>query len=311
MDYIQILKDSFNLLKRKKYLLLFGLILSLFSQRASFNSGLNTSTDNTDRDIEQSIDTFQEILPAADTIIIVIAVLGLLFILFILFVYIASNLSLISIIRSTLNDITGTNDPKAFKLFTSSSKFLPKKIVLDIVIMLPIFLLFILIVFTAIFTFMMVFDIAWGGSNIDSTTFLCLLSVSCLLVPVIIVVIALLSFLKQVSTYYLVAKDQGVLSSIKMAIASVKDNFAKYLASWLIMFLIGMLLGGIIFLPVGIFLSGLMVGSAFLGAPAVFAATLLSWLIMVLLNTPVVTFQNIYWTRVFWGIDNLSKSVTP
>ena len=84
MDVIQILKESFDLLKRKKYLLVFGLFLSILSQRASFNSGLNTSTTNTERDFERVNGSFPDSFPNTDVLITIFIIAAIIIIAFII-----------------------------------------------------------------------------------------------------------------------------------------------------------------------------------------------------------------------------------
>jgi hypothetical protein len=292
MDYFKIVKESFDIWWKNKYLWILGIIAAVFS------GGSSTSSNFSQNSIDSKtlgLDNF-EMSPAVIVVIIVVALVGLAFMLLGIYLKSRADASIISSIP-LIEKNTELGFKKSWSL--SSSKWI-KLFLLNLFISIPVLVVVLITVVIA-----MIFLIT-SKSAVPSAFVLTLacagIPLICLLVIYSVISRIIYTFASRIS----VLNNGTVWDSIKKGWDFITKNLSDIVIFWLINLAIGAVTGTIlaviglvIFAPMILIVLPILVLNLWVGIIVGVLLSIVSVVLLSLLSGPIYSFGEIYWTKVY------------
>ncbi len=147
---------------------------------------------------------------------------------------------------------------------------------------------------------------------------LILLLLYCVLYVPTLLSIVIITVLSEFTYRNVVLKKQNTLHALKDALVTIKRNFWKVVLSYMIFYGISMVFSMLYFIILGLILifdigisvlfGSLIMSGGFLSLLILLITSILIWLFMTILISPVWAFYEIYWSNVFLELNKHIKN---
>lgn len=316
MDHFANIKKAFELTWKYKFLWLLGFIVAFFGQAPTFNNNINISEDNPSRvsEIVNPILTWWNSMnPTLHLVIVLVSVLFFLtFSILIMYLVARAEAALVGSVTE-INDGKHIDLGKAWKLGGPKSwNLVGQKLLLN----LPLTLISLIIVTVSVLVFLGTFksDLSNLEDLMTSPLSLIFLLLTCLFAFMAIIYSVLTGILYTFSSRISVIQDKGVVASIKLSYAFVKQNLSELFMSWLfnliVMIPVSIVVGIvsfvimlILFIPIFLALMTLMLTNIFLFIAAVIILGLVAQFFGSMVGGFFSAFGSAYWTIVYTSLE--------
>jgi len=292
MDYFKIVKESFDIWWKNKYLWILGIIAAIFSSGNSTSS--NFSTNSIDSKT-LGLDKF-EMSPLVIVVILVLALIGLVLMLLGIYLKSRADASIISSIP-LIEKGTTLGFRKSWGL--SSSKWI-KLFLLNLFISIPILILVVLFISIALIM------LVTSQSAVPSALILTLACIGFPLICLIILYSIVTRIIYTFASRIAVLNNGGVWDSIKKGWDFITKNLSNIVIFWLINIAIGVvtgtamaIIGFLVFTPMLLIIVPIFMINIWVGIIVGSLLSFVSIALLSLLSGPIYTFGEIYWTKVY------------
>jgi hypothetical protein len=302
LDIMEIVKRSWEITWKYKYLWLLGFIISLASGGSSVSNSLQSSTNNSGS-TGASSSAFSNIAATYIVIIIVFALVMSLVMMVISILSIMANGGLVS----AADKIEKGEKSSLKDAFKSGAHYFWRVLGQGLLIGLMIFVMVVVVI--AVLGIVAVVFFAGGNQNLLAPGLACLIPLAILLITLLIAMIILLTLVSNYAMRFIVIEDAGVIDSLRRGYALFKTRWQDTAVMYLVIAVITGIGGAVLGIPgfvialpsvfavIGGTAAG-NIGLMFLGV----AGLLLAGLVGAAFGSIVSVYSSVAWTLTYLRI---------